>query len=198
MGVGKQAKVITKTIEQNIVHHLSNTRLPEKNLVMFLLSIKAGLRAKEISQITWNDVLDVEGEVSNSITITNKVSKGSNGGRVIPLNKDLKNALEVLWGMRRDTIKDTSLKIIFNQSGVSMSSNSVVMWFHRLYKKMGIEGASSHSGRRTAITRMARKISTVGGSLKDIQEIAGHSSIQNTQRYIDVNEAAKQAVVNLV
>ncbi len=55
-------------------------------------------------------------------------------------------------------------------------------------------GASS----RTAITRMARKISTVGGSLKGIQEIAGHSSIQNTQRYIDSNQEAKQAVVNLM
>jgi integrase/recombinase XerD len=171
--------------------------MPEKNLVMFLLSVKAGLRAKEIAEVSWCDVL-IDDEVSDNINITNSVSKGSNGGRIIPLNKDLKKALADLWEIRRQKISNTNLKIIYNQSGNSCSANSVVRWFFKLYEKMGYSGVSSHSGRRTAITRMARKISTVGGSLKDIQEIAGHSSIQNTQRYIDSNKAAKQKVVDLV
>jgi integrase len=62
---------------------------------------------------------------------------------------------------------------------------------------MGIEGASSHSGRSTAITRWAHKISEAGGSLKDVQDLAGHASLETTQRYIAVNAAAKRKVVDM-
>ena len=76
-----------------------------------------------------------------------------------------------------------------------MSAQSVTNWFFNLYKKLGYEGCSSHSGRRTAITRWSRKISSVGGSLRDVQSLARHSSLQMTQRYIEVSEDAMRKVV---
>jgi site-specific recombinase XerD len=62
---------------------------------------------------------------------------------------------------------------------------------------MAYDGMSSHSGRRTAITRWARKITEAGGSLKDVQDLAGHADLATTQRYIEVNKNAKRKVVNL-
>jgi integrase/recombinase XerD len=53
--------------------------------------------------------------------------------------------------------------------------------FQRWYGDLGFVGCSSHSGRRTLITNVARKISTVGGSLKDVQQLAGHANLQTTQ-----------------
>jgi integrase/recombinase XerD len=70
--------------------------------------------------------------------------------------------------------------------------------FSRWYKELGFVGCSSHSGRRTFITNTAKKISLVGGSMRDIQELAGHSSLQITQRYIEGDELAKQKVVGLI
>ena len=58
--------------------------------------------------------------------------------------------------------------------------------------------ASSHSGRRTFITNSARKISTVGGSLRDVQMLAGHSNLRTTQRYIEPNPEAQLKIVELV
>lgn len=68
----------------------------------------------------------------------------------------------------------------------------------RWYSKSQSENrvaCSSHSGRRTAITRWSRKISSVGGSLRDVQSLARHSSLQMTQRYIEVSEDAMRKVV---
>jgi hypothetical protein len=58
-------------------------------------------------------------------------------------------------------------------------------------------GCSSHSGRRTFITRAARKVSEVGGSVRDVQQLVGHASLQTTQRYIDGDTEAKRTLVQL-
>ncbi len=59
------------------------------------------------------------------------------------------------------------------------------------------QGGWGHSGRRTAITKWARNITTAGGSLKDVQELAGHSALSTTQGYIDENKNAKRRVVDM-
>ncbi len=77
-------------------------------------------------------------------------------------------------------------------------ANSIAHWFRRLYANLGFDGCSSHSGRRTAITTWARNVSKVSGSMRDVQSLAGHSSMQINQAYIDVNVEAKQKLVDLV
>jgi integrase/recombinase XerD len=62
----------------------------------------------------------------------------------------------------------------------------------------GWSAASSHSGRRSFITRAARKISEVGGSLRDIQQLAGHASLGTTSRYIEADHDAQRKVVALI
>jgi hypothetical protein len=70
--------------------------------------------------------------------------------------------------------------------------------FHTRYRELGIEGASSHSGRRSFITATAKKITEAGGNLRDIQELAGHSSLATTQRYIVGDTAAKRKVIEMI
>jgi integrase len=66
------------------------------------------------------------------------------------------------------------------------------------YQQLGFKGCSSHSGRRTFITNAARKISGVGGSMRDVQALARHSSLAMTQRYIEIDSEAQRKVVDLV
>ena len=49
-----------------------------------------------------------------------------------------------------------------------------------------------------AVTLWARRISTVGGSLRDVQLLAGHSALGATQRYIECSDEAKRRVVQVV
>jgi integrase/recombinase XerD len=63
-----------------------------------------------------------------------------------------------------------------------MRSGSIVNWFRRLYREIGLSGCSSHSGRRTFITNAARLVFKAGGSLRDVQQLAGHRSIDQNRR----------------
>ena len=92
---------------------------------------------------------------------------------------------------------ETSYVVTTERSPVT-SSQAVVNMFKRWYADLGLLGCSSHSGRRTFITNAARKISTVGGSLRDVQMLAGHSSLAVTQRYIEGDTEARRKVVDLV
>jgi integrase/recombinase XerD len=80
----------------------------------------------------------------------------------------------------------------------SITAQAIVNMFQRWYRHLGFVGCSSHSGRRTFITNAARKISTVGGSLRDVQQLAGHSNLRTTERYIDENPDAQIRVVSSV
>ena len=93
MGLGKQAKTVTKAQVDAALNYLSSSRYPLRNRVILLLSVKAGLRAKEIASLTWDMVTTSDGELGNAIHLTNEASKGRGGGRVIPLNRELRTAL---------------------------------------------------------------------------------------------------------
>jgi integrase/recombinase XerC len=88
--------------------------------------------------------------------------------------------------------------VIHSERDRGLSAGAVTVWFFRLYSALGMVGCSSHSGRRTFITRGARKISEAGGSLRDIQQLAGHASLQTTARYIEGDAEAKRKVVAMV
>src|ERR1700745_3419802 len=130
---------------------------------MLLLSIKAGMRAVEIASITWAMVTDAEGKVCDLIALQNRASKGKGGGRIIPVHPDLKTALVALH-KEREGRAYPDWPVIHSERDRGLSAGAVAVWFHRLYTGLGMVGCSSHSGRRTFITRAARKISEAGRS----------------------------------
>lgn len=203
MAQGKQAKILSETQIKATTQYLSTTRNSQRDTVMFLLSVKSGLRAKEIASLTWQMVTDPEGNIADAIALQNIASKGKNGGRTIPLNKDLKQALEILkdFAAAKRAEKgfpfDLAANVITSERGARMSANSVAHWFKRLYGSLGFDGCSSHSGRRTVITKWAKNTSRAGGSLRDVQELAGHSSLATTQRYVQGDTAAKRKLVDM-
>lgn len=196
MSLSKQAKILSKAQQEAVLAYLSTTRHPVRNRVIFLLSLRAGLRAKEIAALKWAMVTDAEGSLSDAIHLTDVASKGRSG-RVIPLNKELRAALVLLKASADKAIRPSPF-VITSERALNTSSYAVVNKFGAWYRALGFVGASSHSGRRTAITGWARRISSVGGSLRDVQVLAGHSALGTTQRYIDESGDAKRRVVELV
>ena len=196
MALGKQAKILTKPQADAVLSYLASTRYPLRDRVIFLLSVKAGLRAKEIASLRWEMITDAEGRLSDLISLTDNASKGR-GGRSIPINKDLKIALEALRIEAEKSVRRSPF-IVTSERGVQTSASVIVNKFAGWYRMLGFVGASSHSGRRTFITNAARRISTVGGSLRDVQLLAGHSALTTTQRYIECDGLAQQKIVQII
>ena len=195
MSLQKQSKTLSKKQVSAISAYLGDRRNGLRNQTIFLLSVKAGLRAKEISALDWGMVLTSDGEVGKEIHLTDTASKGRNGGRVIPLHPQIRqNLIE----MRSETGGSGSDRIIQSERSKAVGSQTIINMFQTWYRDLGLEGCSSHSGRRTFITQCARQISTVGGSLRDIQYLAGHSSLQTTQRYIEGDSRSRVKVVGLL
>jgi integrase len=96
------------------------------------------------------------------------------------------------WAMVTDPMGASS------ERGGPMTPQSIVVWFANAYRLIGLDGCSSHSGRRTFITRAARLVHKAGGSLRDVQVLAGHRSIQTTQRYIDGDTDAQRKLVAMI
>ena len=199
MGLGKQSKTLNKSQIKMVGEYLLSNRYGLRDQTIFYFSVKCGLRSKEISHLKWWMVMDSDGSVGNYLNLPNSSSKGKSG-RVVPLNKDLKKNLEKML-VEHQTTNDfdpqTSF-IIRTERSKSTSPQSIVNMFQRWYGDLGLVGCSSHSGRRTFITETSKKISSVGGSLRDIQMMVGHSSLQTTQRYIETDSECQMKVVNLI
>jgi integrase len=159
---------------------------------MVLLSAKAGLRAGEIANLTWDMVVDANGQISGLIELADAAAKKCSG-RSIPIHPDLAAALAAWW-----QVAPPSDHVISSQRGGRMRPLSIVVWFNRAFKNIGLKGCSSHSGRRTFVTRAARIVHKAGGSLRDVQLLAGHRSIQTTQRYIDGDTDAQRKLVSMI
>ncbi|MDG1448456.1 MAG: site-specific integrase [Ascidiaceihabitans sp.] len=199
MALQKQAKILTKKQTDQLLWYVNTLRNPLRNEVIVLLSIRAGLRAKEISSLTWSMIADADGDIGSHIHLTDKASKGRSG-RVIPLNMQLRQKLEdLLQAEQQQHHFDLSAShVIRTERSAKTSPQAIVNMFASWFEDMGLNGCSSHSGRRTFITNAAKKISSVGGSIRDVQMLAGHSSLTVTQRYIEGDGEARVKVVDLV
>lgn len=160
--------------------------------MIVLLAAKAGLRAGEIARLTWDMVLDPTGDIGSVIELRDTAAKNGSG-RLIPVHPDLHEALAAY---RR--LSTSNGPIIRSERGGPMTPLSIVVWFNRAFRNIGLHGCSSHSGRRTFITRAARLVHRAGGSLRDVQLLAGHRSIQTTQRYIDGDTDVQRKLVAMI
>ena len=184
--LGKQAKTLAPLDLADLLAFVDCTRHPFRNRVIVLLSAKAGLRAGEVASVTWDMVVDAGGKIGNVIELRDRVAKKGSGSR----------ACRRPFRLAPDF--DRPGHVVRSERGGPMTALSIVVWFNRAYQYLGLDGCSSHSGRRTFITRAARLVHEAGGSLRDVQLLAGHRSIQTTQRYIDGDTDAQRKLVSMI
>src|SRR5258708_39542386 len=144
---GRRAKILSSFDVGDLLIFASCTRHPLRNAVMVLLSAKAGLRAGEIANLTWEMVVDASGQVSGLIELADNAAKKCSG-RSIPVHPDLIAALAT-WRH----VAPPSAHVIASERGCRMRPLSIVVWFNRAFKNLDLKGCASHSGRRTFVTR---------------------------------------------
>lgn len=183
-----KAKTINKEqyerLRQEIDEHSSRV---ERDRAILALSFKAGLRVAEIAGLSWTNVLDVTGQIvkpGEVFEVPNGIAKKGHG-RAIPMHVELYEALCALRAAYGTMLCRGNNPVIVAHSGDRYTANSLQRYLSRLYEACGMNGMSSHSGRRSFITTLARVANEHGCSLYDVQKIAGHSDISTTAEYID-------------
>lgn len=188
------ARVLEPGDVRRLLAHATGHRHHLRNTAIILLSFKAGLRACEIAGLTWQMVLKTNGRIADHIRVSRHIAKYGSG-RHIPMHSDLKKAItEYHLSLGRPQ----EGPVILSERGGHMTARSIVNWFHDAYAGLGLRGCSSHSGRRTFITQSARIISKTGGSLRDVQELAGHRALTTTERYIEGDRDAQRKLISLL
>lgn len=186
----KQARTLTDKQLKAVYAHCGTRRHAARDRAIVAVSFMAGLRAKEIAALTIENVRDENGKVRDDFVLTKEQTKGRKARRVF-VSQRLKREIEIY--LKNAKLRKGCNSLFQSQKGSGFSPNTMCQLFLNIYEEAGIDGASSHSGRRSLLTNLAAK----GVGVRILAEIAGHSSIAITQRYLDANDEQMRAAVEL-
>lgn len=178
----KQSPVLTERQVKQLLSSTKMTRHSSRNRLIVVLSYYVGLRACEICSLTVGDVFDGEGNIKDTVILKSHQTKGNKSNSVY-LSDTVKDEIRKYFSEYSylKTLKQSPL--LQSQKGGGFTSQTLQNLFKNLYKSIGLNDCSSHSGRRSFLTQLAEK----GVSVRVIQELARHSDLSTTQRYIDVS-----------
>ena len=189
----KQSPVLTERQVKQLLSSTKMTRHSTRNRLIVILSYYVGLRACEICSLTVGDVLDGEGNIKDTVILKSHQTKGNKSNSVY-LSDTVKDEIRKYFSEYSYLVTLKQSSLLQSQKGGGFSSMTIQHLFKKLYKSIGLDDCSSHSGRRTMITQLASK----GVSVRVIQELARHSDLSTTQRYIDVSVDKLKNAVSLV
>jgi integrase/recombinase XerD len=187
------AKSLTAADIEQVLQYINTQANAQRNRCMFLVSVMAGLRVSEIAGLTLADVRKADGTLKTEIYLAAQRVKHKHA-RTVYLSSRLQQELadyiaEVNW-----VSDDQPLFHPFNARRRHFTANTLAQHFYWMYKRAGVDSASSHSGRKTFCSSLASQ----GISPYVIASLAGHRSIQTTMRYVTCNDDIKRRAVELV
>jgi integrase/recombinase XerD len=189
----KQAKVLNSTEIRRVLDYVATRKHAQRNRALVMIMFNTGMRVSEVASLRIKDVVDNDGNIKNEIRLLAENTK-TNDARVVFVNEKLRKELEQYAKLLKGT--NPNSKFFYSQKHTSdgFTANTLTQHFHYLYKRVGLDGASSHSSRRTFITTLANK----GIGVRVIMGLSGHKALSSVQCYIDCNsELMRNAVEGL-
>jgi len=191
--MAKQAKVLNSTEIRKVLDYCSKRKHSERNRALVMIMFNTGMRVSEVASLRIKDVIDSEGNIKNEIRLLAENTK-TNEARAVFVNEKLRKELAQYAKLLNK--ENPNNKFFYSQKKDSdgFSANTLTQHFHYLYKRVGLDGASSHSSRRTFITTLANK----GIGIRVIMGLSGHKALSSVQCYIDCNSELMRNAVEMV
>lgn len=182
---GRAAVLTASQVRQVFKVARSRGRHAARAEAVLAVSMGLGLRAKELAALKWSDFYQGENNVLRvTVHLAAAYTKGGRPRDVFLSSPALRGVLKRYCATRMVSGTPRAHAPLFpSQKAGPMTASSMARFLKTLYAEAGIVGASSHSGRRTLITRLAER----GVDLKAIAQIAGHTSIRTTAVYVESN-----------
>lgn len=191
--MAKQAKVLNSSEIRKVLDYCATRKHAARNRALVLMMFNTGMRVSEVASLCVKDVVDNEGNIKNEIRLLAENTK-TNEARVVFVNEKLRKELQQY--AKLITHLHPNNKFFYSQKSTSdgFTANTLTQHFHYLYKRVGLDGASSHSSRRTFITTLANK----GIGVRVIMGLSGHKALSSVQCYIDCNSELMRNAVEMV
>ena len=196
-----QAKTLNEKELNLLLLYIKTRKYAVRDRAMVLMTYWGGMRIGEVAATKIGDVLNADGTIKEEMRLTAEQTKGKHARTVVlaeKLRKEIQTYLKTRFTDKEliaVTYSDYMNKPLFaTQKREGFNANTACYHFHMLYKGCGLNGCSSHSGRRSYITTLSAR----AVPLKVLMELVGHRQAQTTMRYIDVTSDMKRAAVELV
>jgi integrase/recombinase XerD len=186
-----QAKTLTQSEVKQILGSIALGKHTARNRCMFLVTTLAGLRVGEVAALRYGDVVDAVGHVKDEFRLLPDMTKGGHARTVFVsdrLQKEMQTYIDGRYW------RDRAQPLFYTQKRAGFTPNTLAQVFMSIYRTANVQGASSHSGRRSFITNLANK----GVGVRVLASLAGHRNIAVTMKYIDCNDDMKRNAVNLM
>ena len=191
--MSKQAKTLNNDEIRKVLDYVATRKHSERNRAMIYTIFNTGMRVSEVANLRFKDVVDDDGAVRREIRLSAEDTK-TKEARIVFVNDKLHKELTRYVKLYKPL--NTNVKFFYSQKRASdgYSPNTLAQFFHYLFNRAGIAGASSHSGRRSFITNLANK----GVGVRVIMGLSGHRALSSVQCYIDCNDDMKRKAINLL
>jgi len=187
----KQARTLNERELQRLLDYVATTKNAQRNRTMLLLTHLAGMRIGEVAAVRVCDVLASDGTVREEIHLSASQTKGKQS-RTVLLNERMRVELALYIPTVR--LRDSKQALFASQRSEAFTANTLTQVVNGIYRNAGLDGCSSHSGRRGFLTNLAEK----GVSVRVMMALAGHRNMATTQRYIDLRPGVLRNAVELV
>ena len=186
-----KAKILNEFEFQQLLITAKIGSSPIRNIALVYCSFGLGLRAKEIASLSIKDVADRQYRLLDEICLKRSMRGGKKQHYAYLTNKKVYAALTD--HLKTMVGSELNKPLFQTQRKSPFTPNTLQKWFKALFIKAGIVGASSHSGRRTFITRLLEQ----GVSIKAVSSLAGHSSTVTTAIYAENKQECLQNIAKL-
>lgn len=186
-----QARTLNPTELRRVLDYISTRPHAARNRAMLLLTHYSGMRVGEVAALRIHDVCAADGTIKEEIRLMPEQTKGRHA-RTVYLGSKIRKELERYVATL--SVVDANKPLFSTQKSAQFSSNSLAQYFFYLYRACQIMGASSHSGRRSYLTSLADK----GTSIHILKSLAGHRSITTTAAYLYSSPSQLKAAADLI
>ena len=191
--MAKQAKVLSNAEVRKVLDYVATRKHSLRNRALVMMMFNTGMCVSEVASLRIRDVMDTESNIKNEIRLLAENTK-TNEARTVFVNEKLRRELQQYAKLLVNA--NPNCKFFYSQKRDSdgFTANTLTQHFHYLYKRVGLDGASSHSSRRTFITTLANK----GIGVRVIMGLSGHKALSSVQCYIDCNSELMRNAVEMV
>ncbi len=185
----KQARIPKEPELKRLLAVTAQHKHADRNRLAIMLGYYGGMRVGEIASLRWSDIIDANGEVRDQIVLRAETTKANESRAIFVNDRLMKELMRYVETFASKPSPDKPF--LMTQKRTAFSPNTLCQLIADLYDEAGIDGGSSHSGRRWFISKLAHS----GISPKVIMTLAGHKNLSTTQRYIECNDEMMRSAV---